>query len=162
MWLYGLLRSDASISTVNASLQTADKLHGTYLRSVWNRKPWLKGKTNRVRVQYLVSAVYVHSILHNSRAHYPRSYTKPLSCWTPWYFMTSALHSDEIKLEQHCIYHCASALWDLHRATRWGNSVKRKQKNPQQRLTSAASKPDFTAESQWLHKGLLFWQQSHY
>lgn len=95
---------------------------------VWNRKPWLKGKTNRIRVQSLVSAVYVHSILHNSRAHYPRSYTKPLSCWTPWYFMTSALHSDEIKLEQHCIYHCASALWDLHRATRWGNSVKENKK----------------------------------
>lgn len=36
-------------------------------------------------------------------------------CTTMQSFMTPTRHTDEVKLEQRCIYHSASALWDLLR-----------------------------------------------
>lgn len=63
--------------------------------------------------------------------------------------MTPALHADKMKLEQHCIYHYASALWDLHRGHRitWRvNSVKTSTQ-PDKSCQQTVSMPDLTADS---------------
>lgn len=39
----------------------------------------------------------------------------PSPCTTAQFFVTPTRHTDKVKLEQHCIYHSASALWDLVR-----------------------------------------------
>lgn len=69
---------------------------------------------------------------------------------------TSTPHTDKMKLEQHCIYHYASALWDLHRGhriTRRVNSVKTSARSCQRKKPVSTLTGPHCGAAQRLHKG---------
>lgn len=67
---------------------------------------------------------------------YPKSNVKLSSCTTTHYFMTPTRHTGKVKLEQCCIYHSASALWDLLRGHGAGKNLRQPDFN-QQMLSTA-------------------------
>lgn len=67
---------------------------------------------------------------------YPKSNVKLSSCTTTQSFMTPTRQTGKVKLEQCCIYHSASALWDLLR----GHGAEKNLRQPdfnQQMLSTA-------------------------
>lgn len=126
-----------------------DNLQRTYFKwgGVWKGKTELEAMVKRKQWKYR---------LNWEQCQCTRSlHVKPLFCYTPKYFMTPALHTDKIKVEQCCIYHCASALWELHtghRITGWKSS------SPVSKQSANWTSPRAT---QWLNEGRSVLTEGH-
>lgn len=60
-----------------------------------------------------VKVDFHHYKIREDLCLYPRFNIGTSSRTTTWFFTTPTCHTDKVKLEQHCIYHSASAPWDL-------------------------------------------------